>query len=220
MSGIVKPHKRSVYRDNIVTVEPHKVLEFCYASYYNAPLEDPVMRLKYASIVSVLYLAALRNNEALVLTKDQFSFDRTPAGSPVLVVNNIAVEKVQGRFRNCPIPLEDPIAKPLLKYLPTVKEFLFDFTDRTVRNVVYRATGGEGWPHWLRSQRVSFLSSYLSDAEIDAFAGWGSLKPEKPREFYTHRAWSNYADKVVLASKQYWDAKEMDPFIAAWYRSL
>ena len=221
--------KRSVYRHNTRTQDPYYFLKMCKFAYDHAPLLTKETQLMYAAMMGNIYQGALRVSEAVDekgLTRRQFTHETSASGHPFLVINNVITEKTEGRIRSIPLFEGDPITKVIIAYLDLfdskqgVYQVLYEVSRFTALNVIKRFTDGQGWTHWLRSQRISHLSSFLTPFELDAFGGWGAKKPKNPRDYYVHRQWMDYADKIARASKEYWPRAIIEPEVNSWLASL
>lgn len=218
--------KPSVYTVNTTTKEPYYFLKLSKFAYDHAPVLREETQLMYASVMSVIYLGALRVSEATSLLKSQIAHATSNSGRPFILIDNLVTEKTEGRIRTVPLFQEDPLLKPLIGYLQLLdgrgiqEQRLFPITRFTPLNVVKRYTEEAGWTHWLRSQRISWLSSYLTPFELDSLGGWGAKKPKNPRDYYVHRQWRDYAEKVAEASSDYWARTQIEGEVAAWLSAI
>ena len=225
--------KRSVASNEEIW-PPLKILELAKLAY-EYPFYADTVRLSYATLICLLYLGALRINEALRLYPLQFKRKLSLDKKEFFVVENVPVEKSGGKVRNVAICPSDPLARVMEAHLKNIegKDRLFTFTRMTAWNIVNLASGGDGkqkkgeaWPHFFKAQRDRFLAQAFDADERRRIVGWSRTEYKPGQSFrsteerYSGLNWMFYADRLAKLTESYWQSETISPAIKSWLDSL
>ena len=199
----------------------------CRRAHDEANINDGE-RVEHAALPAGLYLGAFRIGEGLSLAKYQFKRMRSLEDYEFMVIEAVVIEKSEGKMRNCPIYIKDPLSVPLFARLAEIQDNdkLFGFTARTGNNIADRISGGKAWNHWFRAQRNTFLAQVFSKDERKKIIGWGSgskeqlMKKRDMADRYEFLNWMSYADRLAKLSDRYLEHTQVDPETKLWLEML
>lgn len=122
----------------------------------------------------------------------------------VYVVRLITLKREKGVPRNIPVPIVDPLAPLFLKAVKEMEGKLFPLSRQRVwylfrRAGIYDFYRDEMVPkNPLRHSRLSELSNYLNELQVNRFAGW---RIKGTADHYLHLRWSDYVPALVKAAR-------------------
>ena len=215
---------RSVSSDRSLC-PPVQILGLVKKAYFQEFVQES-KRLQYAAFIATLYLGGFRINEALGLLRSQFKRRTSLEKRDFIVIEAVQMEKSGGRMRNCPIYPKDPISILTVARLNEMPDegHVFDFKERTGRNIADRISGGLIWPHWFRAQRDRFLATAFIKADRKIILGWSSGAGKKSfrdaEDFYAAMNWMSYADRLAMLSESYWSNETLDSETKLWLDML
>lgn len=195
MSGLPRVFRRSV-KDIPEYLNPKQIVDLVENAkpvHYKTPIE--YYRIRDRALLALLCLTGLRIGETLRLERRQFDVD---SDAEFIIIRDVEISKRRKDIVKIDVPLPkvgvfEPLTMMILDYLTRVKRGrIFKIKRCRAWRIINDMTGK--WPHYFRSQRISFLVNKIRSAvTVSRIMGIKSLQTVT---HYYKSEWNEHRDAL------------------------